>query len=102
MAQQKPGPRQAKQANSYLHDRTTPAVRPMRPSRVWTPAPRRYGTPQRTHLGNVEKTPVFDRADLAPIMIRAAGRLEPPVTAAIVSLAATGGDHVSLARFYGR
>jgi hypothetical protein len=33
-----------------LHDRTTPAVRLMRPSMVWTPVPRRYGTPQRTHL----------------------------------------------------
>lgn len=41
---------QSKQANRCLHDRTTPAVRPMRPSMVWTPAPRRYGTPQRTHL----------------------------------------------------
>ena len=35
------------------------AVRPMRPSMVWTPAPRRYGTPQRTHLRGL--TPAMSR-----------------------------------------
>jgi hypothetical protein len=38
---------------------------------AWTLPQRRYGTPQKTdrqgpNLDDVEKTPVFDRADLAP------------------------------------
>jgi len=41
---------QPKQANRLRRDRTTPAVRPMRPSMGWTPQPKHYGKRQKIRL----------------------------------------------------
>ena len=51
--------------------------------------------------GDVEKTPVFDRADLAPKSDQSSRAIGTASHCPIVSLAATGADHVALARYDG-
>jgi hypothetical protein len=92
MAQQKPDPstvETGEQVPARPHDSGSQANETVEGLDASTEALRHAAedTPTGTGPGDVEKTPVFDRADLAPIvLIKAAGRLEPPVTAAIVSL----------------